>query len=234
MGAAERTAGTAGGAVRGERGWGGGRGKAAGGPHGGAALRGRRRRETAPSREGPLGPGPGGLSLPRCCERLRPGRAGRRPERSLRPQPLRERRAAVQPGGAEPEGVRGGRRTCGGTAAAVRGGLSGRGERCAEGRGSGAGQRPTVSRQCARGAKRPRGVWGASYGAWPAGRGGPFSPPLSALGRPRLERHLRFWAAQFRSNRESAAEGCETAGAASISYGGRLSELGCSAPRGEG
>lgn len=68
-----------------------------------------------------------------------------------------------------------------------------------------------------------------------AGRaGGPFSPPLSALGRPRLERHLRFWAAQFRSNRESAAEGCETAGAASISYGGRLSELGCSAPRGEG
>lgn len=179
MGAAERTAGTAGGAVRGERGWGGGRGKAAGGPHGGAALRGRRRRETAPSREGPLGPGPGGLSLPRCCERLRPGRAGRRPERSLRPQPLRERRAAVQPGGAEPEGVRGGRRTCGGTAAAVRGGLSGRGERCAEGRGSGAGQRPTVSRQCARGAKRPRGVWGASYGAWPAGRGGP--SPLRCL-----------------------------------------------------
>lgn len=75
MGAAERTAGTAGGAVRGERGWGGGRGKAAGGPHGGAALRGRRRRETAPSREGPLGPGPGGLSLPAAVSVY--GRAGR-------------------------------------------------------------------------------------------------------------------------------------------------------------
>lgn len=213
-------------------------GRRAGKGRGGTARRRRAAGAAAPGNgsepRGAFGPGAGRALAARCCERLRPGRAGRRPERSLRPQPLRERRAAVQPGGAEPEGVRGGRRTCGGTAAAVRGGLSGRGERCAEGRGSGAGQRPTVSRQCARGAKRPRGVWGASYGAWPAGRGGPFSPPLSARGRPRLERHLRFWAAQFRSNRESAAEGCETAGAASISYGGRLSELGCSAPRGEG